>query len=105
MGGDGMNWANAVVKEVPLFPSCTSPRENHSPPLPNQSSGLSACWTSASEFHLQGKSQEKVGKSSSHFLVCPRRQTSSVQLRLMIHGCESPTAITKHRPLHPAGGW
>lgn len=43
---------HAAVKEVVFSPTCTSPQENHSPQLPNQSSGVSACWTSAAEFHL-----------------------------------------------------
>lgn len=53
------------------------------------------------DFTFRGKRQEKVKKSCGHFLMCPRRQTSSVQLRLTIHGCGSLRDITKHCSLHP----
>lgn len=76
MGQIGQNAGMLWLRKSLFHPTCTSPRENHSPRLPNQSSGVSACWTSASEFHLQGKRQEKVEKSRGHFLARSRRHAT-----------------------------
>lgn len=53
-------------------------------------------------------SRKKTGQgqySCTRFLVCPKRLPSSVQLRLIIYRCESPTDIAAHCSLHPERGW
>lgn len=127
--GDGANWANSSElrggKSL-LSPTRTSPREKHSPPLPNRRSGASACQTSASGFHLQ-RERERDGRGwknpaaiswcarGGRAAVCHRGRWAGVKVHQLSQGAvlctlggwqpSSPGLSSSSSPRAPVIAW